>query len=111
MPLVNAFELPAAVTNVRRYPLEIVRCPVCTLVQITETVPPETLFRDYAYFSSYSTTFLEHARAFAERSIASLHSFRRLKIPYERYPHMHDAFLSLACSLICWNQLKPLLGN
>ena len=54
---------------------------------------------------------LGKTRWVVERSIASLHSFRRLKIPYERYPHMHDAFLSLACSLICWNQLKPLLGN
>ena len=34
----------------------------CTLVQITETVPPEELFRDYLYFSSFSDTMLRHAR-------------------------------------------------
>ena len=42
-----------------------------------------------------------------ERSIAWLHSFRRLKIRYERYAHIHEAFLSLACALICWTRLKP----
>jgi transposase len=41
-----------------------------------------------------------------ERSFAWLHSFRRLKIRYERYAHIHEAFLSLACALICWSQLS-----
>jgi transposase len=40
-----------------------------------------------------------------ERSFAWLHSFRRLKIRYERYAHIHEAFLSLACVLMCWSQL------
>lgn len=44
------------------YPLELAFCPACALVQITETVPPEQLFRDYAYFSSFSDTMLHHAR-------------------------------------------------
>ena len=47
------------------FPLELVFCPRCTLVQITETVPPEKLFRDYVYFSSFSDTVLEHARDIA----------------------------------------------
>ena len=33
------------------YPLEVVFCRQCTLVQLTVSVPPEQLFRDYAYFS------------------------------------------------------------
>jgi len=42
-------------------PLELVFCPNCALVQITETVPPEILFcRDYPYFSSVSKSLLEH---------------------------------------------------
>jgi hypothetical protein len=45
------------------YPLELVLCRGCTLVQITETVPPEVLFRDYLYFSSFSDTMLRHAEA------------------------------------------------
>jgi SAM-dependent methyltransferase len=52
------------------YPLDLVRCPGCTLVQITETVPPEVLFRRYPYFSSVSETFLGHASALAERLVA-----------------------------------------
>jgi SAM-dependent methyltransferase len=49
------------------FPLDIVFCPNCTLVQITETVPPEKLFRDYLYFSSFSDTVLENARNIAGR--------------------------------------------
>src|SRR5687768_7281835 len=45
------------------YPLELALCLDCSLVQITETVPPELLFRDYSYFSSYSDTMLQHARS------------------------------------------------
>ncbi len=42
-------------------PLDVVFCPNCTLVQITETVPPEILFcRDYPYFSSVSKSLLEY---------------------------------------------------
>jgi SAM-dependent methyltransferase len=43
------------------YPLDLAWCPHCALVQITETVSPELLFREYAYFSSYSDTMLRHA--------------------------------------------------
>jgi SAM-dependent methyltransferase len=39
-------------------------------VQITETVPPELLFSNYLYFSSFSDTMLEHARKLVERLIA-----------------------------------------
>ena len=43
------------------YPLELVFCFECSLVQITETVSPEELFREYVYFSSFSETMLRHA--------------------------------------------------
>lgn len=55
------------------YPLDLVFCPDCTLVQITETVPPEMLFRDYLYFSSFSDTMLAHAEALTGRLIADRH--------------------------------------
>ena len=51
------------------YPLEVEFCEACYLVQITETVPSESLFRDYFYFSSFSETMLEHSRAIALRLI------------------------------------------
>lgn len=51
------------------WPLDLVRCGDCSLVQITETVPPESLFSDYAYFSSFSDTMVAHARQIATRLI------------------------------------------
>jgi hypothetical protein len=53
-----------------RFPLDLVLCRNCTLVQITETVPPEILFRDYLYFSSFSDTMLAHAEELATRIVA-----------------------------------------
>ena len=53
------------------YPLELVLCPECALVQITETVPAEVLFADYAYFSSFSDALLAHAHEIAERMTES----------------------------------------
>ncbi len=55
------------------YPLEVVFCPACTLVQITETVPPEQLFREYFYLSSFSDTLLRHAEAIAGELTTSRH--------------------------------------
>lgn len=52
------------------YPLDLVFCPACALVQITETVPPEVLFRDYLYFSSFSDTMLRHAEALVAEVLA-----------------------------------------
>jgi 2-polyprenyl-3-methyl-5-hydroxy-6-metoxy-1,4-benzoquinol methylase len=52
-----------------RYPLQLAFCPDCTLLQITETVPPEVLFRDYVYFSSFSDTMLAHADSLARATI------------------------------------------
>lgn len=43
-----------------------------------------------------------------EQSFALLHWFRRLRIPWEIRDDIHEAFLSLACSIICWRRLKVL---
>jgi hypothetical protein len=51
------------------FPLDLVMCPVCSLVQITETVSSETLFSHYAYFTSFSDTMLAHAEQLARRLI------------------------------------------
>jgi SAM-dependent methyltransferase len=50
-----------------RYPLDLVFCPACSLVQITESIPPEELFREYVYFSSYSETMLASCEALSGR--------------------------------------------
>ncbi len=52
------------------YPLDLVFCPRCALVQITETVSPEKLFREYFYFSSFSDTVLQNAHILAEGLIS-----------------------------------------
>jgi SAM-dependent methyltransferase len=56
-----------------RFPLTLAICPVCGLVQITDPVPPEQMFREYAYFSSVSEAFVEHARLIATRMISARH--------------------------------------
>jgi len=52
------------------YPLDLAFCPNCTLVQITETVPPEQLFGEYLYFSSFSDTLLRNAHDLVGRLVA-----------------------------------------
>lgn len=53
------------------YPLDLAFCPECSLVQIAEAVPPEQLFREYAYFSSFSDAMLLHAKQLVTRLISS----------------------------------------
>lgn len=52
------------------YPLDLAFCPRCSLVQLEQTVPPEQLFREYAYFSSFSDAMLRHGADLARRLIA-----------------------------------------
>jgi SAM-dependent methyltransferase len=71
MPLANAILEESDLGRPEpRFPLALAYCPDCWLVQITETVAPDLLFRDYTYFSSVSDAFVEHARGIAERLIA-----------------------------------------
>lgn len=53
------------------FPLDLAFCARCALVQITETVPPEQLFREYFYLSSFSDTMLRHADELVGRLIPS----------------------------------------
>ena len=48
------------------YPLHALICGKCFLVQLSEFVKPEHIFTEYAYFSSYSTSWVEHARRYCE---------------------------------------------
>jgi 2-polyprenyl-3-methyl-5-hydroxy-6-metoxy-1,4-benzoquinol methylase len=50
-----------------KVPLVLAFCTGCSLVQITETVPAELLFRHYVYFSSFSDTVLRESRELARR--------------------------------------------
>lgn len=46
------------------YPLDVRVCSSCFLVQLPEYVPPDRIFDDYAYFSSFSDSWLRHAAAY-----------------------------------------------
>jgi SAM-dependent methyltransferase len=48
------------------YPLHVRICTECLLVQLPAYVPGEEIFSDYAYFSSYSDSWVEHARRYAD---------------------------------------------
>ena len=51
----------------RRYPLHARVCRACFLVQVDDAVPAEAIFdQDYAYFSSFSPSWVAHAKAYAE---------------------------------------------
>ncbi len=48
------------------YPLHVYVCESCLLVQLEEFESPESIFTDYPYFSSYSTSWLKHAETYCE---------------------------------------------
>jgi SAM-dependent methyltransferase len=54
------------------YPLHVWVCERCFLVQVEEYVRPDSIFTEYAYFSSYSDSWLAHMRAFADMITARL---------------------------------------
>lgn len=54
------------------YPLHVRICTNCLLVQLPAYVPGEEIFSDYAYFSSYSDSYVEHQRQYAQKMVAQL---------------------------------------
>lgn len=54
------------------YPLHAMVCGECFLVQLNQYVAPEHIFSEYAYFSSYSSSWVAHARAYAEAMVPRL---------------------------------------
>ncbi|MFO1463661.1 MAG: class I SAM-dependent methyltransferase [bacterium] len=70
MPLSNAFLSPERSEEPEIfYPLHARVCEHCWLVQVPAVIPPEGIFSDYPYFSSFSTSWLHHAKTFAEHAI------------------------------------------
>lgn len=66
-PLANSYvSMEKAGQSEPRYPLHARVCENCLLVQVDHNVPAEAIFSDYAYFSSYATSWVEHARRYAE---------------------------------------------
>lgn len=72
MPLTDAYVTADRVNQPEeRYPLDVAFCPTCSMVQILHTVPPEEMFLEYFYYSSFSQTLLEHSRLHAEELIST----------------------------------------
>lgn len=64
-PLANAFVHEEQLYGMEPfYPLHCYVCPTCFLVQLPELASSEDIFSDYAYFSSYSESWLQHAKAY-----------------------------------------------
>ncbi len=69
-PLSNAYLKPGDLERAEAfYPLHARVCSACRLVQLPEFQSPEQIFGHYAYFSSYSDSWLDHAQRYAEAMI------------------------------------------
>ena len=54
-----------------KFPLHVMTCQICSLVQLSEVIPREILFpSNYTYFSSYSSSWLQHSKSYAEKMIS-----------------------------------------
>ena len=73
-PLANSILTEAQLAaDEPRFPLYVVFCPECSLVQLTLSVPPETIFSDYVYFSSFAQAVLDNAEHLVGRVVADGH--------------------------------------
>jgi len=80
-PLCESFVRPDQLAEMEPfYPLHAYVCGQCFLVQLQEFVTPGEIFTEYAYFSSYSTSWVEHARRYAEMMIARFRLGRASKV-------------------------------
>ncbi len=72
-PLANSYLPPERANGMEPfYPLRALVCGNCFLVQLEEFETPKRIFTDYAYFSSYSSSWLEHSRRYAEQMVERL---------------------------------------
>ncbi|BBY27930.1 class I SAM-dependent methyltransferase [Mycolicibacterium sediminis] len=69
-PLANSYVAPDRLNHPEVfYPLHAYVCTECLLVQLAEFTSADAIFSDYAYFSSYSQSWLDHARRYVETAI------------------------------------------
>lgn len=72
-PQCNRMVKPNQLNDVEMfYPLHTYVCEQCYLVQVQEYISPAYIFDDYTYFSSYSTSWLDHARSYVDMITARL---------------------------------------
>jgi len=67
-PLCESYVPPEKLNSMEPFfPLHVYVCEHCFLVQLEEYVAPKDIFSEYAYFSSYSTSWRQHAKAYTEQ--------------------------------------------
>jgi 2-polyprenyl-3-methyl-5-hydroxy-6-metoxy-1,4-benzoquinol methylase len=72
-PLCESYvQAPELNSMERFYPLHAYVCEVCFLVQLDEYVSPEQIFTEYAYFSSYSNSWVAHAARYTDMIVTRL---------------------------------------
>jgi SAM-dependent methyltransferase len=72
-PLCESYVDPARLDDMEAfYPLHVRICERCFLVQLRMYVRPDEIFTEYAYFSSYSSSWVEHARTYADAIVERL---------------------------------------
>lgn len=70
-PLANSYIQSSQLQQMEpMYPLKTYVCSNCFLVQVQEFETPQHIFGDYAYFSSFSDTWLHHCKVFADMAIS-----------------------------------------
>src|SRR4030095_5723222 len=72
-PLANSYLTSEQIHRMEPfYPLRVSVCGECFLVQTEDFESPERIFADYAYFASYSDSWLQHARSYVEHIVPRL---------------------------------------
>jgi len=67
-PLANSYlKSTDEIRDEKSYPLHARVCGNCKLVQVEDVVPAEDIFSDYAYFSSFSPSWIAHAKAYCDQ--------------------------------------------
>ena len=73
-PLANSYvKFEDAHKTEKLYPLKVWVCDQCLLSQLEEFESPDAIFSDYLYFSSFSTSWVEHARRYCEMMVERFH--------------------------------------
>lgn len=73
-PLANSYVRFEDAHNIEKlYPLKVWVCDQCLLSQLEEFESPDAIFSDYLYFSSFSSSWVEHARRYCEMMVERFH--------------------------------------
>jgi SAM-dependent methyltransferase len=80
-PLANSYLRPEQLNQMEEfYPLHAKVCNCCFLVQLEEFASPEHIFNDYAYLSSFSDTWLQHAKSYVDMIIERLSLYKNSQV-------------------------------